>query len=89
MTQQLSAKLPNQLCVVPSRFTRAQLDEVHGVVRAHWRDWRLESFGIGGADEQAQPLTTAEPFRVTAEMADWADTLPEGLLRLDPTLGPA
>jgi hypothetical protein len=32
VTQQLSPQLPNQLCVVPSRFTSAQLDEVRDVL---------------------------------------------------------
>lgn len=89
VTRQLAPQLPNQLCVVRSRFTRDQLDEVRDVLHAHWRDWRLETFSIGSADEQAQPFTTAAPFRVTAAMAEWADTLPEGLLRLDPALSPA
>jgi hypothetical protein len=88
VTRQLSPNLPNQLCVVPSRFTRAQLDEVRNVLLAHWREWRLETSGTS-ADAQAQPFITAEPFRVTAEMAEWADTLPEGLLRLHPALSPA
>ena len=68
--RQLSPKLPNQLCVVPSRFTRDQLDEVRDVLHAHWREWRLERFGGLGTDEQAQPFTTAAPFRVNAEMAE-------------------
>jgi hypothetical protein len=87
VTRQLSKYLPDQLCVVPSRFTRAQLDEVRDVLRAR-RDWRLESFGTG-SDAQAQPFITAELFRVTAEIAEWADSLPEGLLRLRPALSPA
>jgi hypothetical protein len=41
--RQLSPKLPNQLCVVPSRFTRDQLNDVGDVLHAHWREWRLES----------------------------------------------
>ncbi|MEV0793596.1 hypothetical protein [Kribbella sp. NPDC050459] len=86
--RRLSPKLPNQLCVVPSRFTRAQIDELYDVLHAHWRAWRLESFGTG-ADAQAQPFVMVEPFRVTAEMAEWADTLPEGLLRLRPAISPA
>lgn len=89
VTRQLSPQLPNQLCLVPSRFTRAQLAEVRDVWLAHWREWRLESFGTGSADPHAQPFATAEPFRVTAQMAEWAETLPEGLLRLNPALRPA
>ncbi|TDW98590.1 hypothetical protein EV647_3314 [Kribbella sp. VKM Ac-2566] len=86
--RRLSPKLPRQLCVVPSRFTRAQIDEVYDVLHANGRDWRLESFGTG-SDEQAQPFIAAMMFRVTAEMAEWADALPEGLVRLEPTLSPA
>jgi hypothetical protein len=88
VTRQLSPKLPNQLCVVPSRFTRDQLKDVLDVLHAHRRKWRVETFGRS-ADEQAQPFTTAAPLRVTAEMAEWADSLPEGLLRLHPALNPA
>jgi hypothetical protein len=88
VTRQLSPHLPDQLCAVPSLFTRAQLDEVYDVLLARWRQWRPESFGTG-ADAQAQPFITAELFRVTAEMADWADMLPEGRLRLRPALSPA
>jgi len=86
--RRLSPKLPDQLCVVPSRFTRAQIDELYDVLHAHWQAWRLESFGTG-ADAQAQPFVMVEPFRVTAEMAEWADTLPSGLLRLRPAISPA
>jgi hypothetical protein len=88
VTRELSAKLPRQLCVVPSRFTRAQLDQVGDVLLARWREWRVESF-CTSVDGQAQPYINAEPFRVTAEMAEWADNLPEGLLRLNPALIPA
>jgi hypothetical protein len=88
VTRQLSSQLPNQLCVVPSRFTRVQLDEVRDVLLAHWREWRLEFFGTS-SDLQAQPSITAAPLWVTTEMAEWAGTLPEGLLRLDPALSPA
>jgi hypothetical protein len=86
VTRQLSPRLPKQLCVVRSRFTREQLDKVGDVLHDHRHDWRLESFGLGSADEHAQPYTTAEPIRVTTEMADWADTLPDGLLRLRPAI---
>jgi len=89
VTQQLSPQLPNQLCVVHSRFTSAQLDEVRDVLLAHWREWRLETCGTGSTDPQAQPFATAEPFRVTADMAEWADSFPAGLLRLNPALRPA
>lgn len=89
VTRRLSPSLPNQLCVVRSRFTRAQLDEVRDVLLAHFQEWRLESFGTGNSDPQGQPFATAEPVRVTPELAAWADTLPKGLLLLHPTIIPA
>ncbi|WP_432890605.1 hypothetical protein ACQPYH_13135 [Kribbella sp. CA-245084] len=88
VTRLLAPKLPGQFCVVPSRFTRAQIDEVYDVLHAHWREWRIESFGTG-SDAQAQPFIPVSLFRVTTDTAEWADTLPEGLVRLDPTLSPA
>ncbi|GAA1129562.1 hypothetical protein GCM10009630_29340 [Kribbella jejuensis] len=89
VTRALSPSLPNQLCVVQSRFTRAQLDEVGDVLHAHFQEWRLESFGTGNSDAQGQPFARAEPVRVTPELAAWADTLPHGVLLLDPTITPA
>jgi hypothetical protein len=89
VTRRLSPSLPNQLCVVRSRFTRAQLDEIGDVLHDHFQEWRLESFGTGNSDPQGQPFATAEPVRVTPELAAWADSLPEGLLLLDPTITPA
>ena len=89
VTRQLAPQLPEQLCVVPSRFTNAQLDDVRDVLLAHWRHWRLETIGAGSQDPQAQPFAEAEPFRVTADMAEWADTLPPELVRLHPAIRPA
>ncbi|MEV5960985.1 hypothetical protein AB0L70_04430 [Kribbella sp. NPDC051952] len=88
VTRQMAPHFPDQLCVVPSRFTRGQLEDVRDVLHARWREWRVESFGTG-SDAQAQPFITAQLFRVTAEIADWADTLPEGLLRISSALTPA
>jgi hypothetical protein len=49
----------------------------------------MEVFGTGHSDPQGQPFATAEPVRVTPELAAWADTLPKGLLLLNPTITPA
>ncbi|MET9274765.1 hypothetical protein [Kribbella sp. NPDC003557] len=87
-TRQLSKYLPDQLCLVPSRFTRAQLDEVRDVLRAKWWEWRLESSGTS-SDAHAQPFIRTQLFRVTPELAEWADSLPEGLLHLRPSITPA
>jgi hypothetical protein len=70
---------------VPSRWTRAQLDEVRARFHDHWDDWALDSCGEP-ADEHAQPFIEVHLGQVTAELADWADTLPDGLLTLVPLL---
>jgi len=43
----------------------------------------------GGQAIAPEPFITAQLFRVTADIADWGDTLPEGLLRFRPALSPA
>jgi hypothetical protein len=83
----LQPQLPERLCVVPSRWTRAQLDEVRARFHDHWDDWALDSCGEP-ADEHGQPFIEVHLVRVTAELADWADTLPDGLLKLVPLLTP-
>ena len=83
----LRPQLPDRLCVVPSRWTRAQLDEVHAHLDEHWDDWTLDIIGPH-ADERAQPSIHVELVRVTAALADWADALPTGLLTLWPSLSP-
>jgi hypothetical protein len=88
VTAVLQPQLPGRLCIVPSRWTRAQLDAVHARFTEHWQDWALDTCGEG-ADEHAQAFIVVELLRVTAELADWADTLPDGLLTLRPSLTPA
>jgi hypothetical protein len=83
----LRPQLPDRLCVVPSRWTQAQLDEVRARFDHHHEDWALDTWGKT-IDEHAQPFIEVHLLRVTAELADWADTLPDGLLKLVPALTP-
>ncbi len=72
---------------MPSRWSRAELDGVCAQLAGHWEDWALDRFGER-ADEQGQPSIEATLVRVTATIADWADSLPAGLLTLVPSLTP-
>jgi hypothetical protein len=56
-------------------------------VDRHYDAWAVEMYGPT-ADEQAQPGFAVELLRVTEEVADWASTLPAGLLTLTPALRP-
>ena len=53
----------------------------------HWRDWTLETVGED-IDEQGQACVEVELLRVTGDLAQWAATLPDDLLRLVPSLVP-
>jgi len=84
---QLRSQLPDRLCVVPSRWTRAQLDQAQEHLLASWDQWGI--YGSGPrCDEQAQATMTATLVRVTDEIADWIDTQPDGLVGLEPCLAP-
>jgi len=83
----LRPQLPDRLCVVPSRWTRTQLDEAHEHLNAMWADWGIYECGTS-CDEQAQATVTAKLMRVTDEIADWAATQPDGLIALQACLEP-
>jgi hypothetical protein len=83
----LGPQLPDQVCVVASRWTREQLDNVRVDLMQHWQDWTLETVGED-IDEQAQACVEVGLLRVTSHLAQWAATLPDDLLRLVPSLVP-
>lgn len=83
----LRPQLGARLCVVPSRWTRRQLDEVQRWFRDRGRESGVETVGEY-VDEQAQASVQVRLLRVTAEVVRWADGLPDGLLRLEQALRP-
>jgi hypothetical protein len=77
------------LCVVASRYSADQVRDVEATFATRHREWRFETWGAGGLDHDGQPHAFAELTRVTDDLADWADTLPAGLLELRPSMTPA
>ena len=89
VTSVLGPQLPRRLCVVRSRYTARQLREVQDACDSHSQAWGLERWSTVNLDPQCQPRAVAVLMRVSAELAEWADCLPEGLLTLSPTIRPA
>ena len=85
--RRLRPQLGAQLCIVPSRWTRAQLDATYAVLGDH-RDWTVGRL-TRSVGEDGQAHVDAAVLRVLPEMADWAMTLPDDLLRIDVALVPA
>ena len=80
---QLRPQLGNLLCVVTSRWTRPDLDAVRAHMRARWEDWNLYELGESSRQD-GQAYLAAKLTRVRPEIADWATSLPPGILTLDP-----
>lgn len=82
---QLRPQLGDTLCVVPSRWSEAELDAVRAHLTAHWDEWNLYGLGpVNGEDGQA--CMTAQLTRVLPEIVGWAASLPDGILALEPWL---
>lgn len=86
----LAVQLPGRFCVVASRYSKELVDDVAATLRANARSWQLEVWSGGPrVDDEGQPYLRVSLFRVSAAMAAWADTLPDGVLRLRPAITPA
>jgi hypothetical protein len=75
------------LCVVPSRWTKAQLDEIRDYLWERHEQWQLYEWGSHHT-EDGQARMTARLARVLPQIGAWADSLPAGILALDPWLAP-
>ena len=83
--RRLGTRLGERLCVVTSNWTRRQVLEVRGQLDAHFDEWAL--FGCGetrGEDGQVQ--ISAQVVRVLPGFAEFAATVPDGLLTVEPWL---
>jgi hypothetical protein len=83
----LRPQLGDLLCVVPSRWTRAQLDEIRGYLWQRREQWQLLESGPHHTQD-GQARMTARLARVLPEIAAWAGSLPDGIVALDPWLAP-
>jgi hypothetical protein len=83
----LHPQLGGRLCIVPSRWTRAQLEEVRDHALTHSREWGIETISELW-DNNAQASIEIALNRVVTDVADWADRITDGLLTLDPYLTP-
>jgi hypothetical protein len=81
----LRPQLGQLLCVIPSKWTRAELEAVGAHLLAHHDDWNLYGWG-DTSTEDGQALFTARLTRVLPEVATWAASLPAGILGLEPWL---
>jgi hypothetical protein len=85
----LRPQLGPLLCVVPSKWTQAELEAVRAHLHAHCEDWNLYAWGGYSSTEDGQAKITASLARILPEVAAWADSLPAGILDLEPWLTPA
>jgi hypothetical protein len=83
----LRPKYGARLCVVPSRWSGRQIDDVLRRLRAEVDAWQLYSFGPATAHD-GQPFVSAQVTRVGPELVAWAQSIPDGLLTVDPWLAP-
>jgi hypothetical protein len=79
-------KIPNWTpCVIPSKWTKAELEAVGAHLLAHHDDWNLWAWG-DTSTEDGQARITARLTRMLPEIATWAASLPAGILGLEPWL---
>jgi hypothetical protein len=84
----LRPQLADCLCVVPSRWTRAELDSVRSHLHDRHNEWHVYQWGQSSTQD-GQACITVSLTRVLPEIAAWAASLPDGLLVLEPWLLPA
>jgi hypothetical protein len=83
----LRPQLGARLRVVPSRWTRAELDAVRSQLDARRRSWNLLRLGRS-ADEDGQARIAVKLARVLPEIALWDASIPAGIVSFDPWLEP-
>jgi hypothetical protein len=83
----LRPQLGDRLCIVLSRWTKAQLDEVRSYLHEHSQQWNLLRWGPQNT-EDGQVYIAARLTRMLPEIAAWAVPLPSGILTLEPWLTP-
>ena len=72
--------------VAPPDDGRLRLEAIATTLAVRALDWGLEAWATDAVDETGLPYAYAELFRVSPELAEWADQQPDGLVRLDPSV---
>jgi hypothetical protein len=86
--RRLGGALGDRLCVVQSKWSGDQVRNVRGALDTNHDAWLLYSCGAtASADGQRQ--LTVKVVHVTSGFAEFAATVPEGLLIVEPWLTPA
>lgn len=83
----LRPQLGELLCVMTSRWTKAELEAVRAYLHAYHEEWNLYEWGPSNS-EDGQTCMAAKLTRVLPQIAVWAASLPDGILSLDPWLIP-
>lgn len=83
----LRPQLGGSLCIVPSRWTKAQLDALRDYLRDHQEQWSIYGSGPQNTDD-GQAHMAARLVRVLPAIAAWATSLPQDILLLEPWLIP-
>lgn len=84
----LRPQLADCLCVVPSRWTRAELDNVSSHLHDRHDEWNAYQWGQSST-QAGQAYMTASLTRVLPAVGARAASLPDGLLVLEPWLLPS
>jgi hypothetical protein len=74
-----------RMCVIASRWTRRQIDDLAADLRDGMREWLIYQCGES-ATADGQAVVFAKVARVLPAFAGWATPLPDGLLRIEPWL---
>jgi hypothetical protein len=53
------------------------------------RSWKVDAVGSGAMSDSGQPMVNAMLVRVTPAIAEWAETIDDDLLTLEPSIVPA
>lgn len=83
----LRPRYGDRLCVVRSRWTRRQVDDLLHRLREGMSQWMVYECGETVA-EDGQPLVTANVSRVLPAFASFVRAVPDGLLSLSSWLAP-
>jgi hypothetical protein len=78
-----------RLCIVNSRWTREQVDNARAAVQAEMAQWQAYQAGLGGVGNDGQVLLDVKVVQVLPGLADWINTVPDGLVQVQQWLSPS